>query len=46
MCITKYLDLFLNLMIEYANTSYALIANSGIYVPYRELSRMAEEVLT
>lgn len=35
MCVTEYSDLFLNLMIEYANT---------LYVPYRELSRMAGEV--
>jgi hypothetical protein len=43
--LSMYSDLFLNLMIEYANTSYILRANSGIYVPYREYSRMAGEVL-
>jgi hypothetical protein len=32
MCVTEYSDLFLNLMIKYANTSYVLGANSGNYV--------------
>jgi hypothetical protein len=44
MYVTEYSDLFLNLMIEYANTSYVLRANFGIYVPSRELSRMARKV--
>ena len=33
MCVKEHSDLFLNLMIEYAVKR----ANSGIYVPYREL---------
>jgi hypothetical protein len=45
MCVTEYSDLFPNLRIEYTNILYVLRANSGIYVPYRESSRMAGEVL-
>jgi hypothetical protein len=36
MCITKCLDLFLNLVLK--NTSCVLGANSSIYVPYGELT--------
>ena len=36
MCVKEHLDLFLNLMIEYA----VKIANSGIYVPLHGITRM------
>ena len=39
MCVKEHLDLFLNLMIEYAVKR----ANSGIYVPYRQLPAYREK---
>jgi hypothetical protein len=41
MCVKEHLDLFLNLMIEYAVKR----ANSGIYVPYRELPAWREKMI-
>ena len=39
MCVKEHSDLFLNLMIEYAVKR----ANSGIYVPYRQLPAYREK---
>src|SRR3989337_1857560 len=41
MCVKEHSDLFLNLMIEYAVKR----ANSGIYVPYRELPAWREKMI-